>query len=70
MDEYDDIEVANIRSAVSPGDSVRGRQHDRRTAVNTAKAQRPARFQRVVLTKPDGDTRGGAALSLNNAPTN
>jgi signal recognition particle subunit SRP54 len=59
-------EVANIKAAVSPGeilfvvDSMTGQD-----AVNTAKAFNDRLdFSGVVLTKLDGDTRGGAALSI------
>lgn len=59
-------EVANIRDAVQPHeilfvvDSMTGQD-----AVNTAKAFHDRlNFNGVVLTKLDGDTRGGAALSI------
>ncbi|HYC29495.1 MAG TPA: signal recognition particle protein, partial [Chitinophagaceae bacterium] len=59
-------EVANIRDAVQPQeilfvvDSMTGQD-----AVNTAKAFNDRlNFTGVVLTKLDGDTRGGAALSI------
>jgi signal recognition particle subunit SRP54 len=59
-------EVANIKSAVNPQeilfvvDSMTGQD-----AVNTAKAFNDRlNFTGVVLTKLDGDTRGGAALSI------
>ncbi|MBP9796954.1 MAG: signal recognition particle protein, partial [Chitinophagales bacterium] len=59
-------EIANIKSATSPGetlfvvDSMTGQD-----AVNTAKAFNDRLdFDGVVLTKLDGDTRGGAALSI------
>ena len=59
-------EVANIKSAVNPTeilfvvDSMTGQD-----AVNTAKAfNERLDFTGVVLTKLDGDTRGGAALSI------
>ena len=59
-------EVAAIKSAVNPGeilfvvDSMTGQD-----AVNTAKAFNDRLdFTGVVLTKLDGDTRGGAALSI------
>ena len=59
-------EVADIRSAVNPQeilfvvDSMTGQD-----AVNTAKAFNDRlNFTGVVLTKLDGDTRGGAALSI------
>src|SRR5687767_8556979 len=66
IDETMMTEVANIRSAVSPQeilfvvDSMTGQD-----AVNTAKAFNDRLdFTGVVLTKLDGDTRGGAALSI------
>jgi signal recognition particle subunit SRP54 len=59
-------EVADIKQAVSPQeilfvvDSMTGQD-----AVNTAKAFNDRLdFSGVVLTKLDGDTRGGAALSI------
>lgn len=66
VDEVMMQEVAAIKSAVSPGeilfvvDSMTGQD-----AVNTAKAfNERLDFTGVVLTKLDGDTRGGAALSI------
>ena len=66
IDETMMTEVANIRSAVNPAeilfvvDSMTGQD-----AVNTAKAFNDRLdFTGVVLTKLDGDTRGGAALSI------
>ena len=66
IDEVLMAEVANIRNAVSPNeilfvvDSMTGQD-----AVNTAKAFNDRLdFTGVVLTKLDGDTRGGAALSI------
>jgi len=66
IDEAMMTEVANIRSAVKPQeilfvvDSMTGQD-----AVNTAKAFNDRLdFTGVVLTKLDGDTRGGAALSI------
>ena len=66
VDEVMMNEVANIKSAVSPHeilfvvDSMTGQD-----AVNTAKAfNERLDFSGVVLTKLDGDTRGGAALSI------
>lgn len=66
IDETMMTEVANIRSAVQPQeilfvvDSMTGQD-----AVNTAKAFNDRlNFTGVVLTKLDGDTRGGAALSI------
>ncbi|MDX1954111.1 MAG: signal recognition particle protein [Chitinophagaceae bacterium] len=66
IDEVMMTEVANIRKAVNPQeilfvvDSMTGQD-----AVNTAKAFNDRLdFTGVVLTKLDGDTRGGAALSI------
>lgn len=66
VDEVMMTEVANIKSAVTPNeilfvvDSMTGQD-----AVNTAKAFNDRLdFSGVVLTKLDGDTRGGAALSI------
>lgn len=66
IDETMMTEVANIKQAVSPQeilfvvDSMTGQD-----AVNTAKAFNDRLdFTGVVLTKLDGDTRGGAALSI------
>lgn len=66
IDETMMTEVANIKSAVKPNeilfvvDSMTGQD-----AVNTAKAFNDRLdFSGVVLTKLDGDTRGGAALSI------
>jgi signal recognition particle subunit SRP54 len=66
VDETMMTEVANIKSAVKPNeilfvvDSMTGQD-----AVNTAKAFNDRLdFSGVVLTKLDGDTRGGAALSI------
>lgn len=66
IDEAMMIEVANIKNAVKPNeilfvvDSMTGQD-----AVNTAKAFNDRLdFSGVVLTKLDGDTRGGAALSI------
>jgi len=66
VDEEMMNEVAAIRSAVQPQeilfvvDSMTGQD-----AVNTAKAFNDRLdFSGVVLTKLDGDTRGGAALSV------
>ena len=66
VDEVMMTEVANIKSAVKPQeilfvvDSMTGQD-----AVNTAKAfNDKLDFSGVVLTKLDGDTRGGAALSI------
>ncbi len=66
IDEVMMAEVANIKTAVKPTeilfvvDSMTGQD-----AVNTAKAfNDKLDFTGVVLTKLDGDTRGGAALSI------
>ena len=66
IDEAMMTEVANIKDAVTPNeilfvvDSMTGQD-----AVNTAKAFNDRLdFSGVVLTKLDGDTRGGAALSI------
>jgi signal recognition particle subunit SRP54 len=66
IDETMMTEVANIKSALNPNeilfvvDSMTGQD-----AVNTAKAFNDRLdFTGVVLTKLDGDTRGGAALSI------
>ncbi len=66
VDEVMMTEVANVRNAVNPTeilfvvDSMTGQD-----AVNTAKAFNDRLdFSGVVLTKLDGDTRGGAALSI------
>tara|TARA_B110000438_G_scaffold64799_1_gene65365 strand:- start:847 stop:2187 length:1341 start_codon:yes stop_codon:yes gene_type:complete len=59
-------EITNIKSAVNPDeilfvvDSMTGQD-----AVNTAKTfNEKLNFDGVVLTKLDGDTRGGAALTI------
>lgn len=66
IDEAMMNEVANIKNAVNPQeilfvvDSMTGQD-----AVNTAKSFNDRLdFSGVVLTKLDGDTRGGAALSI------
>ncbi len=66
IDEAMMTEVSNIKNAVNPNeilfvvDSMTGQD-----AVNTAKAFNDRLdFSGVVLTKLDGDTRGGAALSI------
>ncbi|MFZ6025035.1 MAG: signal recognition particle protein [Bacteroidota bacterium] len=66
IDEAMMKEVADIKAAVDPTeilfvvDSMTGQD-----AVNTAKAFNDRlNFSGVVLTKLDGDTRGGAALSI------
>ena len=66
VDEALMTEISNIHKAVKPNetlfvvDSMTGQD-----AVNTAKAFNDLlNFDGVVLTKLDGDTRGGAALSI------
>jgi signal recognition particle subunit SRP54 len=66
IDEEMMTEVANVKAAVQPQeilfvvDSMTGQD-----AVNTAKAFNDRLdFTGVVLTKLDGDTRGGAALTI------
>ena len=66
VDEVMMTEVANVKAAVNPHeilfvvDSMTGQD-----AVNTAAAfNERLDFSGVVLTKLDGDTRGGAALSI------
>ncbi|MFZ2430545.1 MAG: signal recognition particle protein [Lutibacter sp.] len=66
VDEAMMAEISNIHKAVNPQetlfvvDSMTGQD-----AVNTAKAFNDIlNFDGVVLTKLDGDTRGGAALSI------
>jgi signal recognition particle subunit SRP54 len=66
IDEAMMTEVSNIKKAVNPQeilfvvDSMTGQD-----AVNTAQAfNERLDFSGVVLTKLDGDTRGGAALSI------
>ena len=66
VDEELMTEIANIHSAITPSetlfvvDAMTGQD-----AVNTAKAFHDLlHFDGVVLTKLDGDTRGGAALSI------
>lgn len=66
VDEVMMTEVANIKAAIQPQeilfvvDSMTGQD-----AVNTAAAfNERLDFSGVVLTKLDGDTRGGAALSI------
>jgi len=66
IDEVMMTEVANIKNAVSPKeilfvvDSMTGQD-----AVNTAAAfNQKLDYTGVVLTKLDGDTRGGAAISI------
>lgn len=66
VDEEMMTEIANIKKAISPQeilfvvDSMTGQD-----AVNTAKAFNDRlNFDGVILTKLDGDTRGGAALTI------
>ncbi|MEN8126103.1 MAG: signal recognition particle protein [Bacteroidota bacterium] len=66
VDEQMMNEISNIHKAVQPQetlfvvDSMTGQD-----AVNTAKAFNDVlNFEGVILTKLDGDTRGGAALSI------
>ncbi|GJM32653.1 MAG: signal recognition particle protein [Saprospiraceae bacterium] len=66
VDEQMMTEIANVKEAILPNetlfvvDSMTGQD-----AVNTAKAfNERINYDGVVLTKLDGDTRGGAALSV------
>jgi len=66
VDEAMMTEISNIHKAIEPQetlfvvDSMTGQD-----AVNTAKAFNDIlNFEGVILTKLDGDTRGGAALSI------
>ncbi|MDC6366632.1 MULTISPECIES: signal recognition particle protein [Flavobacteriaceae] len=66
VDEQMMTEIANIHRAITPNetlfvvDSMTGQD-----AVNTAKAFNDVlNFDGVILTKLDGDTRGGAAISI------
>ena len=66
VDEQMMAEIADVKKAINPTetlfvvDSMTGQD-----AVNTAKAfDERINFDGVVLTKLDGDTRGGAALSI------
>jgi len=66
VDEQMMLEVSDIKSIVNPNeslfvvDSMTGQD-----AVNSAKAFNEAvNFDGIVLTKLDGDSRGGAALSI------
>ncbi|MCF8714092.1 signal recognition particle protein [Joostella atrarenae] len=66
VDEQMMNEISNIHAAITPNetlfvvDSMTGQD-----AVNTAKAFNDVLdFNGVILTKLDGDTRGGAALSI------
>ncbi|MBR4871789.1 MAG: signal recognition particle protein [Alistipes sp.] len=66
VDEAMMVEITNIKAAINPSetlfvvDSMTGQD-----AVNTAKEfNERLDFDGVVLTKLDGDTRGGAAISI------
>ena len=66
VDQQMMAEIAAVKNAITPSetlfvvDSMTGQD-----AVNTAKAfNEKINFDGVVLTKLDGDTRGGAALSI------
>ena len=66
VDEAMMVEIGNIHKAITPSetlfvvDSMTGQD-----AVNTAKAfNEVLNFDGVILTKLDGDTRGGAALTI------
>ena len=66
VDEQMMNEIADVKAAINPSetlfvvDAMTGQD-----AVNTAKAfDEKINFDGVVLTKLDGDTRGGAALSI------
>lgn len=66
VDEQMMLEISNIHKAIKPNetlfvvDSMTGQD-----AVNTAKTFNDVlNFDGVILTKLDGDTRGGAALSI------
>ncbi|MEC9209837.1 MAG: signal recognition particle protein [Bacteroidota bacterium] len=66
VDDQMMTEIANVKNATNPNeilfvvDSMTGQD-----AVNTAKAfNDKLNFNGVVLTKLDGDTRGGAALTI------
>jgi signal recognition particle subunit SRP54 len=66
VDEQMMIEIAEVKQAIQPSetlfvvDAMTGQD-----AVNTAKAFHDRlNFDGVVLTKLDGDTRGGAAISI------
>ncbi|PKA83535.1 signal recognition particle subunit FFH/SRP54 (srp54) [Ulvibacter sp. MAR_2010_11] len=66
VDEQMMTEIANVHKAINPQetlfvvDAMTGQD-----AVNTAKAFNDRlNFEGVVLTKLDGDTRGGAAISI------
>ncbi len=71
IDELMMTEIANIKKAINPQetlfvvDSMTGQD-----AVNTAKAfNDKLNFEGVILTKLDGDTRGGAALTIRSVVT-
>lgn len=71
VDEAMMAEIANIHKAITPSetlfvvDSMTGQD-----AVNTAKAFHDVlNFDGVILTKLDGDTRGGAAISIKSVVT-
>jgi signal recognition particle subunit SRP54 len=71
IDEQMMTEIANIKKAINPQetlfvvDSMTGQD-----AVNTAKAfNDKLNFEGVILTKLDGDTRGGAALTIRSVVT-
>lgn len=66
VDEQMMAEITNVKKAINPGeilfvvDAMTGQD-----AVNTAQTfNERINFDGVVLTKLDGDTRGGAALSI------
>lgn len=66
IDEQMMVEIANIKKAINPSetlfvvDAMTGQD-----AVNTAKEfNERLDYDGVILTKLDGDTRGGAALSI------
>jgi signal recognition particle subunit SRP54 len=71
VDEAMMEEIAHIHKAITPSetlfvvDSMTGQD-----AVNTAKAFHDVlKFDGVILTKLDGDTRGGAAISIKSVVT-
>jgi len=71
VDEAMMSEIANIHKAITPSetlfvvDAMTGQD-----AVNTAKAFHDVlNFDGVILTKLDGDTRGGAAISIKSVVT-
>ena len=71
VDEAMMVEIANIHKAITPSetlfvvDAMTGQD-----AVNTAKAFHDVlNFDGVILTKLDGDTRGGAAISIKSVVT-